>query len=249
MTEKKENSSNEVLRHVVEMVVSGKVLPTEVLYETTMADYTGLSRTPVREALLRLVNEGFLGQVKGKRGYVVPPLTLEDMRNVYHARECTESKLAYLAAEKAIKSDVEALKQINEEESRAKSNFIVASLYTRRGESYSAVDVNVKFHMSVAHIADNKYLKRIYEMVYWRSHLYTHYIISRLRMPPEVEEIFERRRLENIGAKEHAELTDAIAIRDGERAAALTLNHLRNTTYFTIAFRYPERLDFSAPIV
>jgi GntR family transcriptional regulator of vanillate catabolism len=248
MAEKNENSSNEVLRHVVEMVVSGRVLPTEVLYETAMAAYTGLSRTPVREALSRLVNEGFLGQVKGKRGYVVPPLTLEDMRNVYHARECTESKLAYLAAEKAIKSDVEALKRINAEESEAKPNFIAVPLYTRRGESYSAVGVNVKFHMSVAHIADNKYLKRIYEMVYWRSHLYTHYIISRLRMPPEVEEIFERRRLKNIAAEEHSELTDAIAMRDGERAAALTLKHLQSTTYYTIAFRYPQTLDFSAPI-
>jgi DNA-binding GntR family transcriptional regulator len=248
MTEEKENSSNEVLRHVVEMVVSGKVLPTEVLYETTMAAYTGLSRTPVREALSRLVNEGFLGQVKGKRGYVVPPLTLEDMRNVYHARECAESKLAYLAAEKAIKSDVEALKQINEEESDARPDFVAAPLYTRRGESYSAVDVNVKFHMSVAHIADNKYLKRIYEMVYWRSHLYTHYVISRLPMTPEVEEIFERRRLENIAAKEHAELTEAIALRDADNAAALTLKHLHSTTYYTIAFRFPQTLDFSAPI-
>ncbi|MDR1508137.1 MAG: GntR family transcriptional regulator [Synergistaceae bacterium] len=248
MTEEKENSSNAVLRHVVEMVVSGEVLPTEVLYETAMAAYTGLSRTPVREALSRLVNEGFLSQTKGKRGYVVPPLTLADMRNVYHARECAESKLAYLAAEKAVKSDVEALTQINEDESEASPNFIAAPLYTRRGESYSAVGVNVKFHMSVAHIADNKYLERIYEMIYWRSHLYTHYIISRLRMPPEVEEIFELRRLENTAAKEHAELTEAIAMRDADKAAALTLKHLHSTTYYTIAFRHPETLDFSAPI-
>ncbi|MDR0653063.1 MAG: GntR family transcriptional regulator [Synergistaceae bacterium] len=249
MTKKKENSSNEVLRYVVEMVVSGKILPTEVLYETTMAAYTGLSRTPVREALSRLVNDGFLGQVKGKRGYVVPPLTLEDMRNVYHARECIESKLAFLAAEKAVKSDVEALKRINAEESEIAPSHAATPLYTRHGELYSAVDANVKFHMSVARIADNKYLERIYEMVYWRSHLYTHYIISRLSMPPEAEEIFQRRRLENIPAKEHAELTEAIEMRGGERAAALTLKHLQSTTYCTIAFRYPETLNFSIPVV
>lgn len=245
MEEKKESSANEVMRRVVEMVVSGEVLPSEVLYETALAADAGLSRTPVREALARLVSEGFLEQTKGKRGYSVPALTLDDMRNVYHARECIEQKIAYLAAENAIKSDVEALERINAEEI---AGFSVQPMdsgpaYTRESKLYSAVDVNVRFHMGVARIARNKYLERVYEMAYWRSHLYTHYIIGRLPFPLEVEELFERRKRENLGPKEHRELISAILARDGDLAAKLTLKHLRNTTYYTIAFRHPEVLN------
>lgn len=253
MEEKRGSSANEVMRHVVEMVVSGEVLPRQVLYETTLATDVGLSRTPVREALSRLVGEGFLEQTRGKRGYAVPPLTPEDMRNVYYARECLEQKLAFLAAEKAVKSDVELLERINAEELAGFSGQSGGgrSAYTRKNEPYSAEDLNVRFHMSVAAIACNKYLERIYEITYWRSHLYTHYVIGRLPFPPEVEAVFERRKRENLGAKEHRELIGAIASRDGERAARLTLAHLCNTTYYAVAFKHPEILfalsDRSSP--
>lgn len=241
---KKESSANEVMQRVVEMVVSGEILPREVLYETTLAAGVGLSRTPVREALARLVDEGFLEQTRGKRGYSVPPLTLNDMRNVYHARECIEQKIACLAAEKAIKSDVEELERINGEEMAgyAAQSAGARPLYTRENELYSAADANVRFHMGVARIAHNKYLERIYEMVYWRSHLYTHYVIGRLPFPPEVEAVFEQRKQENLGAREHLELISAISLRDGELAARLTLKHLRGTTYYSVAFRHPEVL-------
>lgn len=245
MEEKKESSTNEVMRRVVEMVVSGEVLPSEVLYETTLAADVGLSRTPVREALARLVGDGFLEQTRGKRGYAVPALTLDDMRNVYHARECIEQKIAYLAAENAIKSDVEVLERVNAEEIFGFSDQPVGSgsAYTRENKLYSAVDVNVRFHMSVAGIARNKYLERVYEMAYWRSHLYTHYIIGHLPFPPEIEAVFERRKRENLGPQEHRELIGAISVRDGDLAAKLTLEHLRNTTYYAIAFRHSEVLN------
>lgn len=248
MPEKKESSSNEVLRHVVEKIVSGEILPSEVLYETTVAVDTGLSRTPVREALSRLVSEGFLEQTKGRRGYAVPALTREDMQNVYHARECLEQKIASLAAERAVKSDVDFLKQISEEETRVASSATRISpanrtLYTRENEPYYAVDANVRFHLGVARVARNKYLERVYETAYWRSHLYTYYIIDRLPFPPEVEDVFQRRKRANRGAQEHRELIDAIAVRDGDSAARLTLKHLRDTTYYTIAFKYPEVLQ------
>lgn len=245
MEEKRGGSSNGILRRVVEMVVSGEVQPNAVLYETSIAADAGLSRTPVREALVRLANEGFLEQTKGKRGYAVPALTVDDMRNVYHARECLEQKLAFLAAEKAVKSDVEALERINNEEIAGFSREPAAgeSAYTRENELYSAVDVNVRFHLGVAAIAQNKYLERIYEMAYWRSHLYTHYVIGRLPFPPAVEEVFQRRKRENLGAREHRELIDAIAARDGDRASRLVLAHLRDTTYYAIAFEHPEVLS------
>lgn len=246
LREKKEHSSHDVLRYVIEMVISGRIQPTEVLYETSVAADTGLSRTPVREALARLVNEGFLEQTKGKRGYAVPSLTLDDMRNVYHARECIEQKIAYLAAEKAVKADIDVLQAINAEEvsDPAPANGSSKQVYTRRGESYSAVDANVRLHLTVAHIARNKYLERLYEMTYWRSHLYTHYIISRRTLSAEVERIFQKRRNKNRAAEEHAELIQAIAMRDGDLATKLTLEHLHSTTYYAIAFLYPDPLYF-----
>jgi DNA-binding GntR family transcriptional regulator len=241
--EKKENSSNEVLRYVVEMVISGKILPAEVIYETSIAAETGLSRTPVREALTSLVNDGFLVQTRGKRGYSVPALTLEDMRNIYHARECLEQKIAFLAAENAVKADVEMLEQINAEETPKRGG--ARTIYTQEGSSFPAADVDVRFHLGVARIACNNYLERVYEMVFWRNHLYAYYLINRDQLGPEAGAIFQRRKKENRSAQEHAELIRAIAMRDGILASRLTLESLHATTYYAAAFLYPESLRFS----
>lgn len=247
LIEKKENSPHVVFKRVVEMIVSREINPGDLLYETSVAADTGLSRTPVREAFVRLVSEGFLEQKKGKRGYIVPSLTLEDMQDVFHARECLEQKIAFLAAENAVKSDIELLEQINDDEieNLKMEKNAVEHIYEREGEAYGSIEANVRFHLSLAQIADNRYLERAYEMIYWRSHLYTHYIISLLPLPEEVEKIFQNRRHHNVVAAEHADMIKAISMRDGEKASDIALKHIRNTTAYMIAFKCPGVKFFS----
>ena len=69
-----------------------EVGPDDRLVDVEIATAYGTSRMPAREALLQLVNEGYL--VGTTRGFVVPTLTLQDIRNVFEVRKLLEPRAA-----------------------------------------------------------------------------------------------------------------------------------------------------------
>jgi len=71
-----------------------------VLAEEELAERLGMSRTPVREALGRLVADGLVVPERG-RGLVVAPMELSDVEALYELREALETQAARLAARKA----------------------------------------------------------------------------------------------------------------------------------------------------
>ena len=66
-------------------------------FEPQVADVLGMSRTPVREALLRLENEGLVSMIP-RRGMYVVPLSHDDMRDIYDVLAALESMAAELLA-------------------------------------------------------------------------------------------------------------------------------------------------------
>lgn len=70
--------------------------PEDRLVDTEIAQAYGTSRMPVREALLRLANEGYL--VGTTRGFMVPRLTLEDIGDIFEVRRLLEPRAAANAA-------------------------------------------------------------------------------------------------------------------------------------------------------
>jgi DNA-binding GntR family transcriptional regulator len=69
----------------------------EVFSEQGLAEQLGFSKTPVREALHRLSQEGLLRLIP-RRGYLVPRLTAVDVRDIFETREALEGMAARLAA-------------------------------------------------------------------------------------------------------------------------------------------------------
>src|SRR5512133_2652748 len=67
---------------------SGAIAPGQPLQEVQLAELLGVSRTPVREAMMRLASEGMLG-VEG-RSFVVPELSLQDLDHIYEVRFLVE---------------------------------------------------------------------------------------------------------------------------------------------------------------
>ena len=66
--------------------------PDDRLVDVDVAATYGTSRMPVREALLQLVNDGYL--VGTTRGFVIPTLTLEDIREIFEVRKLLEPRAA-----------------------------------------------------------------------------------------------------------------------------------------------------------
>jgi DNA-binding GntR family transcriptional regulator len=71
-----------VHRNVLERILQGELSPGSRVKDTDLSGKLRVSRTPVREALVRLVKEGFLENLVG-RGFIVRPLTGREVREIY----------------------------------------------------------------------------------------------------------------------------------------------------------------------
>ncbi|MBC7323485.1 MAG: GntR family transcriptional regulator, partial [Acetomicrobium sp.] len=80
--------------NIIKLVLSKKLQPGDRIYETDLVDVFKMSRTPIREALSRLASMGFLEKLPNKKGYIIPFLEPEDMKEVYYVRVLLESKAA-----------------------------------------------------------------------------------------------------------------------------------------------------------
>ena len=101
----------EVLR---ELILSGKYKPGERLREEELTTITGVSRTPVREALRNLAQEGFV-VIENNRGASIPAYTTKDLDEIYGLRTLLESHAARRAAGRVTPEQITALEKINNE--------------------------------------------------------------------------------------------------------------------------------------
>ncbi|MCZ7646829.1 MAG: GntR family transcriptional regulator [Planctomycetota bacterium] len=89
-----------VYRKVKELLVTGRLPHDEIHSANQLADELGVSRTPVREALLQLSAEGFLLPLKG-RGFQVRRFTRQEVKDLFEARRVIECHVAECLAARA----------------------------------------------------------------------------------------------------------------------------------------------------
>lgn len=94
-------------------ILNGAFPPGELLLETVLCKRFGVSRTPIREALGRLAQDGFLE--RSARGFRVRLRTPAEILDIYEARIVLESTSAELAAERRTDFDLVRLSQLLEE--------------------------------------------------------------------------------------------------------------------------------------
>ena len=91
-------------------ISSGELQPRERLYETVISKRLKMSRTPVREALQRLVNEGLAEA--GPDGATVAALSVKDIRSLEQANRALQSLAAELAASEGAEEDMAKLEEL-----------------------------------------------------------------------------------------------------------------------------------------
>lgn len=89
-------SAKEVYTRLREMILNFEIYPGSRVTETELADYFGVSRTPIRSALQRLEVEGYL-TVLPKQGCFIRNLDIEDLRKYYQVRMSLEQLSLQLA--------------------------------------------------------------------------------------------------------------------------------------------------------
>ena len=88
-TTRNPSAAERVYEHVKTGILDGRLAPGVLLTEGELAQETGVSRTPVREALLRLEVEGLMA-LYPKKGALVVPVTADEARDVVEARTVIE---------------------------------------------------------------------------------------------------------------------------------------------------------------
>jgi len=122
----------------------------EPLSEKDLARKYKASRTPVREAALRLQEERLL-RIVPNRGYFVSQITLQELTDIYEYRAAVECAAAELAARKA--TDSELLQQLVE---LAETSYQTDSI-----ESYMEfIEADTLFHVGIARLSRNQMLIR-----------------------------------------------------------------------------------------
>jgi len=123
-------------------IVEGRYRPGEPLSEVGLAAEHGMSRTPIREGLARLWQEGYLERVVG-HGYFVARVTVQQIHDTFDVRRLLEGAAAGRAAELATTADVERLRELAAVPIGATQNY-------RESES-----ANISFHLAIAACARN----------------------------------------------------------------------------------------------
>lgn len=94
-------------------ILSGRFEPGQPLVETAVADWCGVSRTPVREAFRRLEHDGLIHRKEGL--LVVRERSPEDILDVYETRIVLEATAARIAADRRTDHDVRLLRAVLEQ--------------------------------------------------------------------------------------------------------------------------------------
>lgn len=103
-------AKGDVFDTLVDDILSRRLLPGAPLAERALADRFGLSRTPIREVLLRLQSE-YLVDFYPNQGAFVRRLTPNDVRDLFQLREALEPLAAGLAATRRPDDELAALRQ------------------------------------------------------------------------------------------------------------------------------------------
>lgn len=134
-------------------VVAGDLTPGVPLSENDLARRFAISRSPLREAVRRLQDEGLL-EPSGPRGFSVPPLSVELVRDVYGVRRALERA----AAETAV-----AIPQDEVEAMRARLDEQVAEV--RRGNLAPFNENDFAFHdLFVAHCGNRLLIAHLHRL-------------------------------------------------------------------------------------
>ena len=94
-----ENLSAQVYSQIKTLILCNEVLPGQKLHHQELSERLGVSRTPVREALTRLVQEGYVSLLPN-RGFTCKEIRLQEADELYELREALEA----FAVEKAIEN-------------------------------------------------------------------------------------------------------------------------------------------------
>lgn len=191
-----------VYAQLKEEILRSRRAPESLLLEHELADEYGYSKTPIREALRLLVQEGWV-LVLPRRGYLVRPLKLADVREVFALRQMIEPGLVVEATKRSDTTTLDELEGFVDHQQAAK------------GERDTTVRAGSNFHLAIAEIAANTRATRILGG-----------LLDEVRRLHHMRPVLDGRLQEASEFEEHRRIIEAMRSGDADAGAEIMRNHL-----------------------
>lgn len=199
--EQKAIMSDIVYEHLKNMILSLELKPGERIPEAKIAKYFGISRTPIREAIKRLANDGII--VSYPNRYAEVAVYSDDwIKETGLIRISLDIIAAKFAVFRGSNCDFAVMQQYLEECNDA----------AKSGDRVKRIKSNCAFHLELSHISKNKELLEIQERLYLKLEFMQscHY-----QFVETVDNQYHQ----------HKEIVDALYSRDCDKLITLIINH------------------------
>ena len=193
---------SEALRQAIQ---DGRLYPGERLMEIQLAEELGVSRTPIREAIRKLEQEGFVVMIP-RRGTYVADVSLKDISQVFEIRTSLEELAAGLAAERITTEEIEAMERLLVEIGR----------YIEDGDMKKIVAADVDFHDILYRASRND---RLADIIHNLREQTLRFRTSSMSRPGRLVKTWE----------EHRQLVEAIANHNELQARKIARLHMEHS--------------------
>jgi DNA-binding GntR family transcriptional regulator len=195
--------SQRVYEHLRDEILADHLQPGTELSEVALSKELAISRGPIREAMGRLAAEGLI-TMRPRRRAEVRSLTPQELIDAYQVREALEVMAVRLLIPRVTEADLARLQELIDQ----------MAAYGAEGAVREFFTANVSFHELLCELSGNPKLREVHH-----------------RLDSEIGR-FRNRTLALRGSMddaltEHRAILAAIRLRDADRAAALTAEHIR----------------------
>jgi DNA-binding GntR family transcriptional regulator len=196
---------DQIYQYIRGLIVSGQLRAGDAINEVAIAEQLGVSRTPVREAVKRISDEGLVN-VFAQTGTFVAPISLKELEEAYVIRSALEMESAKRAASKLTANHAELLED----------NIAAHELAIARARYAEAIRLDDVFHRTIAEINDFQML--------WRA-----VDISKAQMDRGRYMSIPKPGYGEVTIQQHKLILKALQRHDGAAAAAAMREHLNTS--------------------
>jgi len=197
-------------------ICNGEIVSGQRLKDIEWARQLGVSRTPVREAMRKMQQEGvLLPLVQG--GYEVRPTSRQDMTELYRCRAALEALATEEAASYIGKVELQKLDELIARGDTAIEN----------GDLDAAFKVNTEFHVKIIQLSGNRHLQGLLDTLHKLVLFYRSALLQISKTDAQGKTLYLQRL--RIKQDHHRAILDALRRKDGKGAAQLMQQHVRET--------------------
>ncbi len=194
--------ADDVYEQILSAILNGQIAPGDRLIQEKIAAEINISRTPVREALLRLEQDGIL-EMSGRKGFSIRQISEQEVADLYGAREAIEGYGAFWVAA-----------------NRTPARLAAIDARVRAEEGHATRDVEVEFklnrdiHREIVAQTENKFLLGMFDSIWGRGISLWLFAATRANQAPPEPDV-------------HRALYNVIATGSPEEAQAAMIDHVR----------------------